>query len=71
MIFHHHRWEVVERAYAPPTLHNLSSSRTDLQMSEVMAERLICGVTTWLLRCEKCGAVRKETALGQVHQNTA
>lgn len=48
---HRHSWIEHERFYAPPSSYKWEATR----MSEDLAQKLVFGLTTIVLLCEKCG----------------
>lgn len=60
-MFHRHLWKERERLTSP----RLQITNVEkFQMSERMAERLLMGVTTIVLRCEHCGDLKSVEILG-------
>ena len=64
-MFCKHQWSVVARTYAPPRV-----ITGGVEMSEYLAERLLFGVTTVLLQCDRCKATRKEEMVGKETHDT-
>jgi len=52
-------WELVTRSYAPPR-----KDLAGLNLSEELAQKAICGVTTYLWQDRNSGDLRKEEMLG-------
>ena len=55
-----HKWKELARTYVPPL-----PSPFDFTCSELMAERLLSGLTTIVLQCQKCQVTRREECLGK------
>lgn len=64
-MFHKHRWKIIAKTYSP-SAHCLGLSEIP-SCSEFLWERLIRGLTTFLLQCqdESCGETKKEECLGK------
>lgn len=62
-LFCRHRWAVAVRTVAAPLrFHGRFTISGDI------AERLLCGVVTVLLTCDKCGDTHTEEMLGVEHK---
>lgn len=61
-LFHKHQWEIVVETYAPP----LGVTRL-AGCSEFLAERMMLGLTTVLLKCQivQCGQTKTVEMLGR------
>jgi hypothetical protein len=59
-LFHSHQWEVIQVTLVPPK----DGLKGIANISEHLAERLFAGVTTVLMKCPGCGAVRQQEMLG-------
>ena len=55
-----HKWEEKERIQT----RRMDKFRGEGSMSEYLAERLLLGVTTIVLKCSKCGDVKSKEFLG-------
>jgi hypothetical protein len=60
-LWHRHQWRIEGQAYAPPRP-ELYKGTT---ISTYLAERVTWGVTTFVLRCSKCGRVETKEVLGE------
>lgn len=52
-------WELVTRSYAPPR-----RELAGLNLSDTLAQKAVCGVTTYLWQDRNTGDLRKEELLG-------
>mgnify|MGYP001558745098 CR=1 FL=1 len=59
-LFHQHKFKIIIKTHTPQHQFDWTT-----RISEYMAERLIFGVTTCVLRCKECGKIIKEELLGQ------